>query len=93
MAFLLVVAPAMAADFKGEVIRVLDGDTIEILAAPSQTLTPKDRIRPHRHLAVLRLNLSQSSALGPLPVRVCFHLFVQPERVDQTGDEPNHKCD
>lgn len=28
---LIVVGPGMAADFKGEVIRVLDGDTIEVL--------------------------------------------------------------
>jgi micrococcal nuclease len=31
MASLSVVAPVMAADFKAEVIRVLDGDTIEVL--------------------------------------------------------------
>src|SRR5687768_17739251 len=31
MTSLLVVAPATAADFNGEVIRVLDGDTIEVL--------------------------------------------------------------
>src|SRR5687768_11518145 len=31
MTSLLVVSPAMAADFKAEVIRVLDGDTIEVL--------------------------------------------------------------
>jgi endonuclease YncB( thermonuclease family) len=31
MTSLLVVAPAMAADYKAEVIRVLDGDTIEVL--------------------------------------------------------------
>jgi micrococcal nuclease len=31
MTSLLVIAPAMAADFKAEVIRVLDGDTIEVL--------------------------------------------------------------
>jgi micrococcal nuclease len=31
LAFFMVVAPAMAADFKAEVIRVLDGDTIEVL--------------------------------------------------------------
>jgi micrococcal nuclease len=28
---LMVVAPGLAADFKGEVIAVLDGDTIEVL--------------------------------------------------------------
>jgi endonuclease YncB( thermonuclease family) len=31
LALLMVVAPAMAAEFKGQVIRVLDGDTIEVL--------------------------------------------------------------
>jgi endonuclease YncB( thermonuclease family) len=31
LALLMVVAPAMANDFKAEVIRVLDGDTIEVL--------------------------------------------------------------
>jgi endonuclease YncB( thermonuclease family) len=31
LALFMVVAPAMAADFTGEVIRVLDGDTIEVL--------------------------------------------------------------
>jgi micrococcal nuclease len=31
LALLMVVAPATAADFKAEVIRVLDGDTIEVL--------------------------------------------------------------
>ena len=31
LALCMVVAPAMAADFKAEVIRVLDGDTIEVL--------------------------------------------------------------
>jgi endonuclease YncB( thermonuclease family) len=31
LALFMVVAPATAADFKGEVIRVLDGDTIEVL--------------------------------------------------------------
>jgi micrococcal nuclease len=31
LALFMVVAPAMAADFKAEVIRVLDGDTIEVL--------------------------------------------------------------
>jgi micrococcal nuclease len=31
LALFMVVAPAMAADFTGEVIRILDGDTIEVL--------------------------------------------------------------
>jgi endonuclease YncB( thermonuclease family) len=31
MALFMIVAPGMAADFKAEVIRVLDGDTIEVL--------------------------------------------------------------
>jgi endonuclease YncB( thermonuclease family) len=31
LALFMVVAPATAADFKAEVIRVLDGDTIEVL--------------------------------------------------------------
>jgi endonuclease YncB( thermonuclease family) len=31
LALIIIVAPAIAADFKGQVIRVLDGDTIEVL--------------------------------------------------------------
>ena len=45
-----------------------------------------------RQPTILRL-LSHPSALGPLAVTVRFDMFVEPECVDQTGYESNHKCD